>query len=138
MATFDAHEPPTGVLFAAAENLSFLALDTPPTDPTDRIPPVVTMITPLVGLGKMVPVVFDVTDDSELGFHCIFVHYPNTAGLYEVAFDGNIDNVLGRGSYLVTRSSVTGGWRYSVLRRGGWPSKPTFVVRATDLGTGEI
>lgn len=117
---------------AMAANTDFDAVEAPGL--FDTLPPTVTMITALENLGRFQPIVFDIQDETLLSFHCVFVYYPNTFNLYEVAFDGDLTHIGARGAYAVSRVAVTGGWRYTVLRNGGWPSRPVVVARATDGG----
>lgn len=139
MATYDAFIPDfsSQTLFQAeAPSLRFLATVAPLL--VDSIAPEVDLVSPPedTALTKMQPIVLDVTDNASLGLHGILVEYPDIAGLYEVGFDGVYP--VTRGAYLVSRVAITGGFRYTILRRGGWPSRPRLRVFATDGGIGEV
>lgn len=140
MATYDCFIPDfsSQTLFQAeGPSLRFLATVAPLL--MDTIPPLVTLVSPVEGsvLQRNTPIVVDVVDPSgTLGFHVIFAKYRDVMGLHEVVFGGVWPEL--DGTYLVNRQAITGGFRYSFTRRGGWPSRPSIQVRATDLGSGEV
>jgi hypothetical protein len=103
----------------------------------DTVPPIVSLVSPaeMTELQRNTPIVIDVTD-ANLGFHVIFAYYQDVAGLYEVVFGGVWPQ--SEGNYVLARSVISGGYRYSITRRGGWPAAPRIQVRATDLGNGEV
>lgn len=110
----------------------------PPSDPTvDDTPPVVGNFSPAPGtpIARMAPVSFDVTDDSgELRLIFIVAFFPST-GVTEVVHDG----AGFRGFYAASSSRVmiAGGFRYTVLRSGGWLAAPTIQTFALDRAGNE-
>lgn len=100
----------------------------------DPTPPVVTAETPQgTVLTPATPVVFTVTDEIEL--RRVIVHVRHAGRLaVEVVHDGDDFAPLYAGS---SRTAITGGWRYSVTRLGGWLSAPTFRVFAADAAGNE-
>jgi len=74
---------------------------------------------------------FDVLDD-EADFARIFVEvsFPDSTGITEVIHDG--DGFQGLYSAASSRVIITGGFRYTVRRSGGWPGTPQFQVFAID------
>lgn len=90
----------------------------------DVTPPTIEDISPSLGsqLQKMQSIAFSVIDN--LGsFSRIIVAVKYATGVQELAHDG--DAFVGH--YVTTsfRAQVTGGFRYTILRAGGWPSAPT-------------
>jgi len=114
-----------------------LSLPAPEPPPVDRTAPVVGNFSPPPGtpIAKTTPVSFDVTEDSG-DFQRIFVvaFFPAT-GLTEVIHDGDAF----RGHYAATssRTAIGGGFRYTVLRSGGWPAAPTIQTFAADRAGNE-
>jgi len=104
----------------------------PALDPPDTTPPVVGSFSPALGgtISPTQPITFEVTDDSG-AFRRIIVHAVFADGIEEVVHNG----LAFRGLYQTSsqRVLVTNGFRYTVLRTGGWPSSPaTFNVFALD------
>jgi hypothetical protein len=99
-------------------------------DALDLTAPTVTLVSPteLTKLRRFQPIVFDVTDPL-LGFHMIGVIF-DSLGVNEWAYD-SADPTLST-PYVVARTTVADGWRYTVYRRSGWPAPPRLRVRATD------
>lgn len=109
----------------------------PSPPPVDDSPPVVGNFNPTPGtpLARMAPVSFDVTDDSgELRLIFIVAFFPST-GVTEVVHDG----AGFRGFYAASSSRVmiAGGFRYTVLRSGGWLAAPTIQTFALDRAGNE-
>jgi hypothetical protein len=77
---------------------------------------------------RTTPLVFDVTDGEGLRRVLPSILFPGRPP--ELAHDGEAFTV----GYVddSTRTAITGGWRYSLLRRGGWPAPPTLRVYALD------
>lgn len=103
----------------------------------DTTAPVISNWSPALGtvIGEMQPISFDVADDSgEL--RRVIVHAVFADGVAEVVHDGS----EWRGYYRTDsnqRVLITKGYRYTVLRHGGWPSSPTFNVFAIDSSGNE-
>lgn len=109
----------------------------PPPDPTDATPPVVGNYSPAPGtpIAKTTSISFDVTDETG-GFRRVFVvaFYPAT-GISELIHDG--DGFRGFYSSTSARRAIAGGFRYTVLRAGGWSAAPTIQTFAIDLAGNE-
>ena len=97
---------------------------TPPATPTN---PTITIVSPIppAPVLKDTVVIFEVTDPSML--REVFVYAKFEKKPWEVIHDGfefapqyyNPDT---------TRVSITNGYRYTVLRTGGWPKSPRIVI----------
>lgn len=109
----------------------------PPAPPADTTAPSVANFTPAAGtpIARTAAVSFDVTDESG-DFRRIFVvaFFPAT-GVAEVVHDGDAF----RGYYAASssRTMIASGFRYSVLRTGGWPAAPTIQTFAIDRAGNE-
>jgi hypothetical protein len=114
-------------IFAATFDVTHLRIDSI-GDLTDTTAPVVTLVSPaqLTRLRRFDRIVFDVNEST---FHKIDVIY-DRLGIVESAFD-SADPPLVTG-YSAAREAVAGGYRYTLYRRGGWPSAPRLRVRASD------
>lgn len=97
----------------------------------DTTAPDVALVTPADGsaMARAAPVVIEVTDASALAAIFAWVVYPN--GNTEVAYDGEAFTAAFAGSS--TRVSISGGYRYTLRRAGGWPAAPTIRVRPVDV-----
>lgn len=129
MADFVAYELHGGREIAAAGGITFLAVESPGR--MDSAPPTVTLVSPAPGtlISRSTPFVIDVTDDAEGVFACLFMR-SRESRVYEVAWDGDaFSDLYARAS---ARASVSGGWRFTLRREGGWPGAPAFTVRALD------
>lgn len=96
----------------------------------DTTDPVVTLISPSEGT-TMLPsttVVVDVTDDTGFGRVLLAIQFGGT-GAPELVHDGDGFSTPYRGS---TREAISGGWRYTLGREGGWPSALRLDVYAID------
>lgn len=115
--------------------LAFIPL--PPAPPADTTAPIVSNFDPAPGtpIARTAAVSFDVTDESG-DFRRIFVvaFYPTT-GMTEVVHDG--DAFRGHYAASSSRTMIAGGFRYSVLRTGGWPGAPTIQTFAIDRAGNE-
>ncbi len=81
------------------------------------------------------PITFDVVDTlASLQRVVVLVSFPNL-NLYEVAHDGDALGPVYRNSFC-TRTPITNGFRYTLLRDSGWPSSPRVVPMAFDAGGG--
>ena len=72
---------------------------------------------------------FDVLDNSG-AFARIIVGVRFTDGVEEIIHDG--DSFTGFYALQSSRTVVSTGFRYSVLRQGGWPTAPTFRIFPID------
>jgi len=115
----------------AAGNLSTssaeVSLLTPGATLAER--PTLGNLVPAAGqpLGRSTAVGFDITDTGQVRRVIVTVLLN---GVEEVIHNG----VGFRPGYAAgsTRQGVAGGWRFRVLRTGGWPASPTFSVYAFD------
>lgn len=78
---------------------------------------------------------FDVTTTNMLKRVFVLIKF-NSLNIYEVCHDGtafapNYNNVN------CMRNIITNGYRYTILRSGGWPDAPTIVADAFDTSGGE-
>lgn len=91
--------------------------------------PTVTLVTPPTGpTTAATPVVVDVTDSAPLRRVIIAARFA-TLGAEEVVHQGNRFAVAYSSS---TRTAITNGWRYTLLRNGGWPADVTVDFYAID------
>jgi hypothetical protein len=109
---------------------------TPPATPVDATSPTIGSIVPAPGtaIASTDPLQFDVTDNSG-AFRRILIAVV-LAGVTELAHDGNsfLGNYAGGAC---SRTAISGGFRFVVLRDGGWPSSPTIRVFAVDQSGNE-
>ena len=109
----------------------------PPAPPEDESAPVVANFNPAPGtpITRTAPIAFDVTDDSG-DFRRIFVvaFFPAT-GATEVVHDG--DSFRGHYAAGSGRTMIASGFRYTLLRTGGWPGAPTIQTFAIDRAGNE-
>lgn len=117
------------------ETASFTLSSTP--SPGDSVAPITSNISPAPGtpITATTPLLADVTDETGL-FRRVLVAVV-LDGIAEVAWDG--EAWLGRyagGSS--SRTVISGGFRFSVLRDTGWPSSPTLRIFAFDQGGNEV
>lgn len=92
----------------------------------------VNVISPTPGstITTTTPFVVEVTDDSGAFRRVILTVQYERSGVVEVVHDG--DGFKGHYASSSSRSLISGGWRYNILRAGGWTSSPTFEVYAID------
>jgi hypothetical protein len=103
----------------------FLVLGTPQA-------PVIANVSPsqAVAIASSQPLSFDVTDDSG-AFRRLLVALDFPAlGVYELAHDG--DGFAAKYVAQSFRQSISGGYRFTLLRQGGWPVGPTIRIFAID------
>ena len=114
-----------------------LFIPAPPAPPVDATAPTVGNFSPAPGtaIARTGPVSFDVTDESG-DFQRIFVvaFFPAT-GVTEVVHDG--DGFRGFYAASSSRTMIAAGFRYAVLRSGGWPAAPTIQTFAIDRAGNE-
>lgn len=95
------------------------------------VPPVVGNVLPAPGSTLRVnePIVLDVTDDVGLLRVLLLAAY-NFLDAPELVHDGTIFT----SAYSINsrRDAIPLGWRYTLLRKSGWPADPTFTVYAMD------
>lgn len=108
-------------------------------DPGD--PPEVGNVSPAPGtpITTTTPLVFEVTDDSGTFRRIILAvafSAGELAGVTEIAHDG--DAFVGHYSTGCTRDPIAGGFRFTLLRAGGWPASPTLRVFAVDTAGNEV
>lgn len=115
----------TGSTFAGA-TLDFTAPDTLAPHVSDFSP------SPGTELQTDAPIAFNVVDDTGLRPVVVVVRYEDI-GAADLAHDG-ADFV---DTYEGTRTPIAGGFRYSLVRRGGWPAAPTIQVFAVDTAGNE-
>lgn len=103
----------------------------------DTGPPVVNNIVPAPGgtLGRQQVIQFDVTDDVGLRRALPMVQFPGL-GIWELVHNGDAFADQYQNA-ACQRFAITGGFRYQVLRTGGWPSAPVFRPFVYDTGGNE-
>jgi hypothetical protein len=119
---------------AVASDPWYLFSGSPPVP--DTTPPVVSGYSPTVGtpIAATTPLVFDVTEETSIRRILVTVEIPAGRG-HEVAHDGDaFTATYASGS---TRAPISGGYRYTLLRRGGWSAAPTIHVFAFDSAGNE-
>lgn len=108
----------------------------PPATPADTTSPIVGSVVPAPGtpIASTDPLQLDVTDDSG-AFRRILIAVV-LGGVTELAHDGSsfLGNYAG-GS--CSRTAISGGFRFVILRDGGWPSSPSIRIFAIDLSGNE-
>lgn len=111
------------------QRVSRLDLLVPDVPAGDTTPPVVALIEPADGgeLDRFAAIVLEVTDETALGRVFVVARFP-TLGVEEVVHQGDRFASLYTGAS--SRASITGGYRYSVKRNGGWPAPPVLTVYA--------
>lgn len=93
--------------------------------------PVVTLVSPALGtaINRNHTLVFDVTDaQSALANVEVIVKFPS--GRWEAANDGT--SWSGQYETSSVRTVIADGYRFSIVRTGGWPQTPTVLFRAVD------
>jgi hypothetical protein len=113
---------------SATASASYTVTD--PPAPADTDEPTVTLVSPAEDseITRATAIVIDVTDASSFAAIFVWVVYPN--GSTDVVHDGEGFAVPFAGSS--TRTSISGGYRYTLRRAGGWPAAPTVRVRPVD------
>lgn len=87
------------------------------------IVPTVTVVSPAVteGISSTTPIVVDVTQATAL----ISASFPGLS-TYEVVHDGT--SFAPAYAALSSRTAITGGFRYTLLRQQGWPASPRIIA----------
>lgn len=100
----------------------------PPPPPVT--PPVISGYVPAAGssIEKNTAIQFDVTDDS--GQFSLILLAVTLNGIMEVVHDGSAFKGLYAGASV--RSIIANGFRFTVVRQGGWTGSPTFETFAID------
>ncbi len=109
----------------------------PPPPVPDTTPPVVSGFDPAPGtqIARNQTIQFDVTDDSGAFARIFVVAFFKLTGIQEVIHDGI--GFVGFYSATSTRVVITNGFRYIVLRSGGWIEAPTIRVFPIDSSGNE-
>jgi hypothetical protein len=98
--------------------------------PLDVTPPVLTVVSPAgsaISAGQQF--VVEVTDATGFALVVLTVELP-AGGAHEVVWmSGNFASAYSASS---TIAAIANGYRFSILRRGGWSASPTFHVEAID------
>lgn len=101
------------------------------SSPAVGIPPTAAIVSPSPGssISANTPIVVDVTDDKDgIRRALLAISFPSI-GQTDLAFDGTQFAGVYAGS---TRTRITNGYRYGLVRSGGWPASPTFTAYVTD------
>jgi hypothetical protein len=101
-------------------------------EPNPADPPVVTVVGPAAGsaITSQTYVVLDVVDDSALFRRIIVTASFPLLDLLDVVHDG--DRFGPAYNLRSKREVIANGYRYTLLRNGGWPASPTIVPYAID------
>lgn len=93
--------------------------------------PVVNVLSPTPGthVYRDTPVIFDITDNIAIGRVFVVMRFTD-ADLEEIVHQG--DRFSDKYTTSSTRSIIAGGYRYSIIRNGGWFENPILDVYATD------
>lgn len=92
---------------------------------------------PGVAITEDTPLAFDVTDSTPFREIVVLVKF-NDAPAYtpwEVVYDGSAfgPNYVDQSA----KTSITNGFHFRLVRRGGWPSAPTLLTHAIDTSGAE-
>lgn len=113
--------------------------DAPAPDVADVEPPTVSFaVASGTTIKKTDAVAVEVADETELALVLITASYPS--GAYEVIYETpSSGEGSGFAPFFVgsSKSAITGGWRFRLVRTGGWPGAPTIKVRPFDRGLNE-
>lgn len=136
MAAFNAAFASTGNLTAKTfGRMGDVHLVGPATASLDDTAPTVSNPTPTPGttLGEFDTFGFDVTDAGGLLRVFVVAVFP-TLNVKEVVHDGTEWSA----NYSGTRTEITDGYQFAgILRAGGWPATPTFVIYPVDTAGNE-
>lgn len=100
----------------------------------DTSPPEIQNISPAPGtaISRNTPLEIEVVDDQDLRNIALWVSYPGDETV-ELVYDGG----KFRGLYRELPNAVNpiaGGYRFKILRLGGWPNSPTLEYAVVDTG----
>lgn len=114
------------------DNVIYTINPDPTPPPPDAVAPVVGSFSPLPGetLQPSDTIQFDVTDNSGNFARIIVIAWFKETGEQEVVHDG--DGFVGYYTATSSRVIISGGYRYYVLRSGGWRYAPTIRVFSID------
>lgn len=106
-----------------------VGIEPTPPDPPDITPPVVVDVFPAAStaIDRFQSLQLDVTDETALAG--VFVFAAFASGVVEVVHDGDAFTATYASS---TRTTIEGGYRYTLRRVSGWPSAVTIKIRALD------
>ncbi len=137
LALIDEYPSEENVVNPALNGITIQVLSLDEAATPDNTPPVIGNFVPAQGtiLDEQQSVSFDVTDNSGL-FSTIILHAVYADGIEEVVHDGT--NFRGLYQTSSSRVIITDGWRYTVLRTGGWPSSPVTIRAFAVDGEGNL
>ena len=103
------------------------------TPPSSASTPVITVVSPVAGatLSKFTSVVLTVADTSRLRRIFTYAFYAGM-DVWEVVHDGVVFSPKYRGS-VNDRTVLSDGFRYTLLRDGGWPGSPSIKLYAVNV-----
>lgn len=104
----------------------------------DSVPPDVAVVSPAPGsiISASTPLVVDVTDDSGQLRRAILAVDLAGLQLEEIAHNGDRFGPRYQGS-TNSVAAIANGFRYTLLRDGGWPAAPTLWAEALDTSGNE-
>lgn len=111
--------------------LSYVLNAVPVGGEPDVSPPTVTLISPpentAIRRGQVIT--FEVTDVEGLSLFQVIAQFPDDS--WEVVHDGTTFAPMYQNAS-ASQTPITGGYRFTVLRNGGWHRAPTIDVKAAD------
>lgn len=112
--------------FASHRPTNHILLIQNPTAVPDETPPTITDITPPAStvLELTQSVSFSVTDAGNGTFARIIIAVAYTNSVEELVYDGSA--FVGLYAATSSISAITDGFRFTILRSGGWLTAPTF------------
>jgi hypothetical protein len=108
------------------------------TSTPESVAPVVSVISPTPGtaIDPVAAITIDVTDNKGLFRRILLTMRFAGLDIEEVVHNGDAFGPKYLGG-LNNRIAIEGGYRYTLLRRGGWPANPTLVPYAIDVAGNE-
>lgn len=103
----------------------------------DTTRPTIANISPAAGttISASQPITFDVLDETAIRRTLVLAKFPSRS-IFEVVHDGDGFGPLYDASPN-TRTAIAGGHRFTILRRGGWPSPPSIIPHVIDTSGNE-
>ncbi len=97
----------------------------------DGAPPIATLVSPAANafIGPSTPIVVETTDNVLLGRVFLVARMPGVA-LEELIYQGT--RFTPPYAALSTKTTISGGFRFTVIRSAGWPSSPTIDAYLVD------
>jgi hypothetical protein len=117
--------------WVTSPRLTVVAVNTDGIEATGGAPPTVSNWTPAAGtqITATTPIGFDVTDVA--GLAQVIVYAAAAGGTTEQAFNGTAFTAnYGAAS---TRTAIAGGFRFRIVRDGGWTVAPQITVAAVNV-----